>query len=624
VPTGYSHIQTEVELDGSQSIQLISSVVINQYSNWHHNFEVRGSLDNVEGENAISFNKSHKLIGKSIKIAFKADNSDEQLNLFKGIITEVNLSRYGGTAADIIFRGFSTSILMDDGPHCMSFFEKPLKDVVSTLTGKYPQNVLNSKVKPTKNPTIPYIVQYNESAYNFLSRLASVYGQWFYYNGIELIFGGMESTEPVELSFGHDLTSFQASLRVAPMNFEAYSYDYVTNKVLKAPSSGATVAGLDNWGKKAMSGSESLYGTTQSYSVKESVKDDAALKDIVLNRKSALAGELVKMTGVSSNPSLRVGMQISVRGGLIASQDDDVMDYGSYTITQVSHHTDSLGSYSNKFEAIPGTLGIPPYNTTFKEPMCETQQAVVVDNKDPEGMGRIKVKFAWYEAEPSCWMRYVTSHAGKDRGMYWLPEVNDEVVVAFEGNNPSRPYALGSYYHGKAHSSDRKEDSNLTKTIRTASGNELTFFDKGGEESIHLFNKDKKNELLITMKDDGLIKIVSNKMIKIEAKEDIKVKAKNMKFEASGKIEFKADEFKVKAQSLIQLESMKDWKAEGMEVAIEATANFGVKANANIEMKANVKLDLSSSATASLKANAQLELSGMAMATLKGGMVMIN
>lgn len=619
------YVKAEVELDGSHIVTPISSLKLNQYSNWHHSFEVRASLDTIEERQQISFNRTHEFIGKMAKIAFKTQDGNKQYALFKGIITEVNLSRYGGSASDVVIRGYSPSILLDDGPHCVGFLSKSLKQIATAVTSQYPMNLVNPKISPSSDPKISYVAQYNESAYNFLSRLASIYGQWFYYNGTELIFGKLDNPSPLTLSFGHDLMSFEAAMRVAPMKFEAYSYDIKNQDVFKVDSSGEKIAGLDNWGEKANAGSDSVYAVKQIYHVNENVQDLSALRNIVVSRKSAIAGELVRFTGVSTNPSLIIGSKVTIKGGSRASMGDDVTEYGTYTITQITHHSDGRGGYQNTFQAIPGTLEVPPYNNTVKQPVCETQPAVVTDNQDPDKGGRIKVRFFWQkDGESTDWVRAITLQGGKDRGFYWLPEVGDEVMVGFESENPSRPYVLGSNYNLKNHSGDRYEEKNYHKTIRTISGNEITFNDKGGEEAIHLFTKDKTNEVLITMKDDGLIRIFSKKKIYVEATEEIEMKSKMIKIEATDTLEMKAKTVKAQAQQLMELKSQNDLIEKGINVTVEAITAMELKSQGSMEAKANSQMALSSMGSTSVKGTAQLELSASGQASLKGAIVMIN
>jgi type VI secretion system secreted protein VgrG len=618
------HIKVEVELDNSQLIEPVSSLKLSQRHDWHHHFEVVAPLETIEGRQQMSLDKSNNFIGKSIKIAIKSQDASKQFNLFKGVITEVTLSRFGGTSSSIVIRGYSPTILLDDGPSCAAFLDKPLKQIVQTVTSVYPMNLLSVKNSPSSNPKLPFIVQYNESAYNFLGRIGNTQGQWFYYNGTDLIFGKLESEDTVPMKFGHDLKSFEASVRVSPLKFKGHAHDYINDEPLYSQSSSESVSGLDNWGNKAVSSSDSLYSNEQQFHFGESVADSAELKALVSTRKSALASELVVFSGISDNSNLKVGSKITVTGGSRASLGDDNMDYGSFTVIRISHQADGIGNYQNRFEAIPSTLTVPPLNQTVKVPICEMQRAEVVDNADPEGFGRVQVKFNWQKDGSTPWIRYNTLHAGKNRGFYVVPEIGDEVIVGFEGDNPSRPFVIGSYFNGKDNSSDRKNKDNLTKTIRTISGNELTFYDKEGEESIHIFNPNKSNEILITMKDDGLVRIVSNKKVYIEAKEDIEAKAKNMLFTAEEKIEFKAKEFKVGAQQLIDLASQKDWKSKGMDVTTEATSKLKMSANAGAEFKSNATMEISGMAKTSVKASGQLELSAAAQASLKAGIVMIN
>lgn len=618
------HLQAEIEIEGSPSLTNVSSLNMAQRMDWHHTFEVKMPLSAVEGERAITLESSQDYIGKEIKIALKSQGGTDQLNFFKGIVTNVSLSRHGGNASDLVISGHSSSILLDDGPNCTTHLEKSLKQVIQSVGAAYPSNLVSIKCSPTVDPMFPYLTQYNESTFNFIGRLANLYGQWFFYNGTELIFGAPAAGSPMEMSFGHDLESFDLSMKVLPLNFETGSYDYVENTAVKTES-GQSVQGQGNWGNKAVKHSSDLFNNKTFIHNKELVKNEAELKTITGNRLGARAGDLVVLSGTSDNPRLKVGSKISIQGARSATLSSDKTDYGVYIITSVTHRMDGLGGYQNKFTAIPGDLKVPPHNKNFSRPQIENQIAVVIDNKDPDGVGRIKVRMYWQkEGESTNWIRYLASHAGKDRGFYMIPEIDDEVVVAFENGNLNMPFAIGSMYHGKGNSGDKKENDNYTKAIRTISGNEVLFSDKGGEEYIHIFTKDKKNEVLISMKDDGMIQITSNKMIKIVAKEDIEVKAKNMVFSAEEKIAFKAKEFKVEAQSLIQIDSSKDLKLKGVSVTSEASSSYSMKSNTSIEIKAGTTLEASAGVKATVKGSAQLELSGGAQATLKAAMVMIN
>jgi phage baseplate assembly protein gpV len=86
--------------------------------------------------------------------------------------------------------------------------------------------------------------------------------------------------------------------------------------------------------------------------------------------------------------------------------------------------------------------------------------AVVAANRDPKGLGRVKVALA--EADQSVWARVATPLAGNGRGVHFLPEVGDEVLVAFEGGDPRSPYVLGALWGGSSNPPERIEIAHPT------------------------------------------------------------------------------------------------------------------------------------------------------------------
>ena len=104
---------------------------------------------------------------------------------------------------------------------------------------------------------------------------------------------------------------------------------------------------------------------------------------------------------------------------------------------------------------------------------------IVTDNEDPEGIGRVKLTFPWRAEEgESFWARMATTMAGRDRGTYFLPEVGDEVLVAFEDGDIHYPYVLGALWSGEEKPpEDNADGKNDVRTIRSRSGHEITLND---------------------------------------------------------------------------------------------------------------------------------------------------
>jgi phage baseplate assembly protein V len=169
---------------------------------------------------------------------------------------------------------------------------------------------------------------------------------------------------------------------------------------------------------------------------------------------------------------------------------------------------------------------------------------VVTNNKDPDGLGRVKMSLPWMADQvESDWARVVTPMAGPGRGIYFLPEVNDEVLVAFEHGNPDMPFVLGGLWNGKdkppASNSDGKND---LRTIKTRSGNQIKFSDADGEASIEIIDSSGQNTIVIRAKDNS-ITITSAGDIAISAdKGNLKLSGKSVQITATTTVKAEASQ----------------------------------------------------------------------------------
>ena len=173
--------------------------------------------------------------------------------------------------------------------------------------------------------------------------------------------------------------------------------------------------------------------------------------------------------------------------------------------------------------------------------------AVVTQNRDPDGLGRVKLKFSW-ESEPreSDWARCAVPMAGKDRGTYFLPEVGDEVLVAFEREDMRFPYVLGALWNGQDAPPDNNSDGkNDRRVIKSRKGHTLTF-DDGEQVGVELRLQDGKH---LKIDDQGLVledgkgnkvSIQSSGAISIEATQSLTLKAPSITLDASATAELKA------------------------------------------------------------------------------------
>ena len=186
---------------------------------------------------------------------------------------------------------------------------------------------------------------------------------------------------------------------------------------------------------------------------------------------------------------------------------------------------------------------------------------LVTDNRDPEGLARVRVQLPWLEdGSVSYWARTAMLMAGKDIGTFFLPEIGDEVLVGAEQGDPSHLYVIGMLWNGKLTPPETNRDGkNNKRFIRTRSEHELMFVDDPAAPLAELKLKDGKKVSLskagveIT---DGTNKIViesDSSAITIESTAQLKIKSQTISIEAGASMELKSSGTLTIKGSLVQI-----------------------------------------------------------------------
>jgi len=182
---------------------------------------------------------------------------------------------------------------------------------------------------------------------------------------------------------------------------------------------------------------------------------------------------------------------------------------------------------------------------------------VVTNTQDPAGLGRVKVKFPWLsESEESSWARVATPMAGKGRGVYFLPEVEDEVLLAFEHGDARFPYVLGALWNGQDKPPESNENGeNNIRSIKSRSGHVIRLNDTDGEEKIEIIDKSGKNTIVID---------TAKNAITLTSEKDITLSA------SKGTIKLDAQKIEIKSSAATKIEA-------GASMDVKATATMNVK-----------------------------------------------
>jgi uncharacterized protein involved in type VI secretion and phage assembly len=182
---------------------------------------------------------------------------------------------------------------------------------------------------------------------------------------------------------------------------------------------------------------------------------------------------------------------------------------------------------------------------------------IVTNNRDPEKLHRIKVRFPWInQDDESHWARVATPMAGNGRGFYCLPEVDDEVLLAFEHGSVEHPYVIGALWNGKDEPHENNDDGNNdTRSFKSRSGHLIRLFDKAGDEHIEIIDKTGSNKIVINTSDNS---------ISIAAKGDIAIGSQ------TGKVSITGSGVEIKSQAGVQVQA-------AQSVDVTASGNLTIK-----------------------------------------------
>jgi Rhs element Vgr protein len=528
--------------------------------------------------------------GKEVKIKLGYHSTDA--DAFSGVITSQQLRfRSADKTSELEVVCHDKAFQMTLGRKSATFKEMKDSEVISKVVK---DNSLKVKVKATTFK-FPLMVQYNSSDWDFVLTRADANGHIVINEGGELDVGPPEvsGSEALEVNYGKDVFDFDAELDSTEqlLSVSAEAWDAKTGKMLSGASKEPSVGSHGNIDGKKLA----KVAGNPKYEIKTSAADPKeeleALANAILlrNRMGRLKGHV----SFPGSTKAEVGKLIKLAGfgarfngiAYISSVHHE-LESGFWTTT-VGFGIDSRpyadeGSISGPSAAglIPGVSGI---------------HIGKVDKitEDPDSQFRVSVSVPSLNIEKDkVWARLAFPYASNGIGMYFFPEVGDEVLLGFLDNDPRNAVILGSVYGPKNKApftpdKDNKDKAIITKeklmvsfddkdkiiTIETPGGQKVTLDDKGKSLTLEDQNKNK-----VDMSSSG-ISLTSNKDIKLDSKGAITISAVK-------KI---------------------DMKASGGDVAMEGL---------NIKSKAKIGLTAEGTATAELKASGNV--------TVKGAMVMIN
>ncbi|AGR58623.1 TPA: type VI secretion system tip protein VgrG [Salmonella bongori] len=482
--------------------------------------------------------------------------------------------------------------------------EKVFKD------GGFSDYKFQLKSKPAKRE---YCLQYNESDFNFISRLLEQEGIFWFFTYAEgkhtLVLADDNSAFPpipgekkVKYQAAQSgaretgmIRSAQLRLQATAQGFQSSDFNYEQPKAALFSQAGEKKGGMQ-------------YQHPGRFSVKAEGDALAAWK------VNALKAQAKQLVGESDCPALMAGHWFT-----LTDHDDKSLNI-DWLITAVSHEYDGE-HYRNRFTAIPKATPYRPLAVT-PQPFMHTQTATVVGKSGEEiwtdKLGRVKVQFPWdregkSDETSSCWLRVATAWSGNGFGAQFIPRIGQEVVVSFIDGSPDKPLITGCVYNG-ANALPYALPANQTQSgIKTKSEkgfNELRFDDKKDAELLAMqaqkdFQLTVLNDSKTTVSHDE-IQSVKNDRTRIieEGNETITLKKGNR----TVKIEKGSDTLEVKDKRSVTVKGDQEHAVDGNETH-KVKGNYTLNVDGNLTIKVSGTLTLESSKTLNLKSGADLSAS---------------
>jgi len=586
------HLWPDVEIDGSALsgavASLLEQVVVDHHQHLPDMFTV---TFHDPARDVIS--QLHVNIGSTVTIKMTPPGGSPK-TLIKGEVTGFE-AEYDATRLRTILRGYDLSHRLHRGRTTQTYKNVTDSDIARQVAQRASLQV--GQIDST-SVTFDHVSQANQSDWDFLKARAREIGfemgmedGKYYFRQPVQASGAPQAgdyqnhTDPLQLVFGDDLIEFRPRVTSAEQvsTVKVRGWDPVQKQVVigSAPA-GTVAAGI----RDRPSALASTFGGPTFTAVNRPLPQQPMVDGAAASIAEIISGSFAEADGVAmGNPDLKAGSTVSV--GVVGDHFE-----GQYTLSGARHVFGENG-YRTHFvisgrqdRSLLGLASLGASNghaSAGGQPINGVVVAIVTDNNDPNNAARVKLKFPWLDdSYESDWARLAQLGAGPNSGALWIPQVNDEVLVAFEHGDIRRPFVVGNLYNGVDTPNEGSGLFDNGKVKRrgfiSRKGHKFIFFDDPNKAGIAFISS------------DGNLKISLNET---------------------------NSEIHISSQGKVHVESQQD-------MTLESQGNLKLKASQGIKLEAGSSLDLKGTSGATLDGGPQLEVKASGQLKVTGAMVDVN
>jgi uncharacterized protein involved in type VI secretion and phage assembly len=498
-------------------------------------------------------------VGSTLEVKLGATDQNTTQTLFKGEIVTLEPSFESGSVAMVV-RAYDQSHRMMRSRKLRAFTQQSIGDIATKVCS---ENGISLSVADDPGSNLDYVIQHNETDWDFMWRLLDRIGFEFALDDTSASIGkpGAHSPE-VELAYPDDIPSFRPRITAVQQvdSVTVHGFDHQAKSAIVSESSSpnqVTSAGIDRDSVTGKFGESKIEIVGQSFrSQEEAQKMSQSQLDQLANAYVAAVGE------TEGNPAIKAGVKLKISGvGKSFS--------GTYRAARVEHTISSGGAYTTKFFNSTGdhTLIGQAGGNGGGLKIDSLIVGIVTNNKDPDAMGRVKVKLPAVDSQESFWAPVAVPAAGSERGLSMLPVPDEQVIVGFENGDPSHPYVLGSVFNGSdkpgtelavddgsyAMKSDHKALFAAKEDITLRSdGGKWIIQVKGGdiEETVNAGQGGQGNYKGTF---DGQYSLKATQKITVESSMQLEIKAPMVTIHSDGPLKIEGNPVQIDGQSMVTI-----------------------------------------------------------------------
>lgn len=528
------------------------------------------------------------------KVTIEAGYESSNDIIFKGIVTRQSLrvDETRGTILEIECR--DEAIKMIVGRKSDVYLKKKDSDIINTIINNY--SGLSSSITATSTVWEEQ-VQYYTTDWDFIIARAEANGMVVATNDGEIaVFPPSKDTKPVlEIEYGTNLMEFNADLNAITQlaKVKASGWDYKTQKVSMGQATNS-YAGPGNISSKKLSEVVGLseYDLQSSTPIAATSLTDWSKAQLVKSSYSKIQGDMKFQ-----------GTKVVVPGKYITLDGVGDRFSGDHLVSGIVHRISngdwiteaSIGLSTVWFTEEPDVMA-PPAAGLLPGAQGLFHGIVKKIDGDPDNQYRILIDIPLFDKKgEGVWARLTNFYSTDGAGVFFLPEVGDEVVVGFFNEDPRYPVILGSMYSSTKHKPYKGLTPNKKNSKKAIVSNSKMFIEFDDENKIFTIETPQKNTIIISDKDKKITIKDQNSNTIVMSSSGIDIKSpKNINIEANQKVS-------IKGKQGVNIESSPG------DVDIKGT---------NVKLTAKVQL--------AAKASASAQINGGMNTTIKGAMVMIN